>query len=899
MGMQRWFHGLSYFSRLLFRRRELDQELTDEIEYHIEAKTEENIAKGMTPQEARRAARLGLGGVEQVKEEMRSARTGAWVETLWQDIRFGLRMLRKSPGFTTVAILTLALGIGATTAVFSVTNAVLLRPLNAPNPNRVVMFVDTSRFGSSPLAADIEFNLFRKQTNILEQGSGYRYDTYYLMGVSQPREVNAVLVTEDYFRLFGLPIAEGRSFTPEEELGTGRLFENGHVAVLGNAFWKAAFGGDPRVIGKIISLSGNPYQIVGIMAAGVRADTLIQPDVWLPFPISPSSNNQVHYFEAAGRLKPGITLAMANSQFKLMNKEFRREYPNSISARRGDAYSVEPMQDVMVKHARPSLLALSAAVGLLLLIACANAANLLLARATSRTREIVIRAALGATPARIARQLLAESMLLWSCGGLLGLAFGQAGVRAVLPLIPSTIPRIGANGSNVPLDSSVLLFTLLVTLMTGALFGLIPGLLASRTDPNRNLAESSSRTGTASTQAKARSLLVIAEMSLTLVLLIASALFAHTLIALRTVNPGFDAKDVSTTQTPMDPKLLRSSPEVNDVIKNAVGRLDTLPGVESAALTTVLPLSGDFNNLPVAIVGHGPAVANQASASEVFISPEYFTVLKIPLLRGRSFTDADAAAAQPVAIVNQTMARHLWRNGDPIGGQIIVGKGLGPILEQPARQIVGVVGDVRNNSLGLPPQPTVFMPAAQRRTDRWTGVTASWVVRTRAQSPSVTAAVQKTLRQVTGLPVPSLRSMQDVVDKSTGQQSFNVLLTSIFGCSALLLAAIGIYGVMAYLVAERTREIGVRVALGAQRADVLKMVLAGGGKLALIGIAIGIAVGLGLTKFLSSMLFGVRPWDPLTFALVPVGLLIVALTSCYVPARRAMRIDPMVALRYE
>jgi putative ABC transport system permease protein len=898
MRMERWPRKSLIFLKSLFCRNAADQALDDEVAAHLELMTDENITKGMTPEAARRSARLELGGLEQVKESVRAARAGAWLDTLLQDLRFGLRMLRKNPGFTAVAVLTLALGIGASTAIFSVVDAVLLSPLRAPAPGRVVIFTDTNRNGSGFLAADIEFNLWRRETSVLEDVSGYRPASYYLTGVDQPQKVEGMLVTSDYFRLFGLPVAQGRGFTAEDEQSTGRLFENGHVAVLSDRFWRSTFGGDPRVIGKVISLSGNPYEIVGVMASGIQTETAEQPDIWLPFPISPASNNQVHYFQAAGRLKDGVRLAMANTQLKLMTQEFRREFPNTISARRGDVYSVQGMRGAIVKNVRLSLLALLAAVSLLLLIACANAANLLLARAASRTREMAIRTALGATRHRIIRQLLAEGLLLAIAAASLGMGIGLAGVHVLLRLVPFSIPRIDANGLNITMDWRVLLLTVLIALAAGLVFGLVPGISASRIAPGCGLSQGGRWTRAGLTQTKTRSALVISEISLALVLLIVAVLFTRTLVALRSVDPGFDTHNVATTRTPLDPKLLKSV-TVERLAQNALQSLDDLPGVEAAAFTTLLPLDGDFNSLPISVVGQPLEQASQAFGRRIFVSPDYFSALAIPILRGRAFTVSDDHDASPVAIINETMARHLWPNGDAIGAQIVAGKGLGPTLEEPPRQIIGIVGDVLDNGLSLPSQPSVFVPAGQRAEALWTGGTVDWVIRTRTQSSSFDTAIQNVLRQKTGLPIPPLRSMEDVVTLSTARETFNMTVMSIFGGAALLLAAIGIYGLVAYLVVQRTHEIGVRIALGARRRDVLGMVLAGGARLAITGILIGVVAGFGATRFLSTMLFGVRPADPVTFTLVPITLLLVALAASYIPARRAMRLDPMVAVRHE
>ena len=444
------------------------------------------------------------------------------------------------------------------------------------------------------------------------------------------------------------------------------------------------------------------------------------------------------------------------------------------------------------------------------------------------------------------------------------------------------------------MDWRVLLFTIFLALITGVMFGLIPGLSACRTSPDAALRESPNRAGTGLAHAKARSSLVVIEVSLAFVLLIASALFIRTLIALRSVDPGFDAHNVATTETPLDPKLLKTS-KIDRVVQNAIQRLDDLPGVESVGLTTLLPLGGGFIRVPVSSNAQVPTMASEGFARYVFVSPDYFGALRIPLLRRRFFTDDDRLDSPPVAIVNQAMARQLWRSGDALGERIIIGKGLGPRLEQSPRQIVGIVGDVRENGLNEPPQPAAYIPFAQRRT----AATVSWVVRTRKQSASLNTEIQNALRQATGLPVPPPQSMEDVIAQSTERQSFNMSVMLIFGASALVLAMIGLYGVMSYLVVQRTHEIGVRMALGAQRRDLVKMVVGEGFKLTMVGVMIGVGGAAAVTRFLSSLLFGVKPTDPLTFIAVSFVFIGVALAACYIPACRAARVDPMVALRHE
>ncbi len=535
----------------------------------------------------------------------------------------------------------------------------------------------------------------------------------------------------------------------------------------------------------------------------------------------------------------------------------------------------------------------------MLLIACANVANLLLVRAAGRRREIAIRAAVGASRVRIIRQLLTESVLLSLVGAAFGLGLGIAGIRALLVLNPVNIPRIGVNGSHVAMDWRVFIFTMLAGLITGLVFGLIPALQASHADLNSSLKESSGgRTSGGFRQNRTRSLLVISEVSLALVLLMGAALLIRTLMALRSVNPGFEAHNVVTTRTTLDPRFAKVA-GVNQIVQDAFGRLSALSGVESVGLTGLLPLDGPFSSLPIIVVGrplNGPSHGNSTYGQ---VSAGYFEALKIPLLRGRFFTDADRLGTPQVAIINQAMARQFWPDGDPLNSQILIAKGLGPRLEEPVRQIVGIVGDVHDEALNLDTEPAVFVPVTQRPDARTAGNSVAWVIRVRAESPSLNSAIQNELRQATGMPVPPLRPMEEVVAKSTARQDFNMLLMIIFGGSALLLAAIGIYGLMAHSVQQRTQEMGVRMALGAQPGDVRNMVVFQGMRLALAGVAIGVAAALGLTRFLASFLFGVKALDPLAFIATPLLLGGVALIAVWLPARRASRVDPINALRYE
>jgi putative ABC transport system permease protein len=815
------------------------------------------------------------------------------MESLGKDFKNSLRMFRRNPGFALTAVAALALGIGATVATFSVVNTVLLKPISAPRPEELVVFLSTSK-GLPPgaFASDIKFNLWRLETSIFDDVSGYHAGSSILTAVDQPQRVHLMAVTLDYFRLFGLGLAKGRGFTQEEERPHGAK-----VVVLGNEFWKRAFGGDPGMIGKLISLDDESYQVVGILAEGHRFESDETPDVWLPFQIDPASDNQVHYFQAAGRLKPGITLGMANARLQGTTQAFRRKYPNGLSTSRGDVFSVQPLQDFLVQDVRLTLVTLAGAVCFVLLIACSNVANLLLIRAVGRSREMAIRLAVGASRVRIIRQLLTESLLLAAAGAIGGLALGAAGIRLLLAMNAVNIPRLGLKGANVAVDWRVLAFTVLTALATGVLFGLIPALQASRTDLNSSLKEAGGRSGSGLRQNKARSIFAVSEISLAILLLIGAALLIRTLIALHSVNPGFDPRGVVTTQAMLDPKFAKAA-GVDQIADDVVRRVEALPGVEGAAFTGLLPLEGNFNSLTITVVGRPLIGLAHGYGRWMTVSPGYFDVLKIPLIRGRLFRDGDRRDAVAVALVNQAMTRQLWPNGDPLNDQLVIGKGLGQNFEEPPRRVVGIVADVHDDSLRGDPLPAVFVPLAQRPNGRATNM---WVVvRLRGESRGLDGAIQSEVRKATGgMPVPPVRSMREILLRSTARTKFNMVLMSIFGGLALVLAAVGIYGLMAYHVQQRTHEIGIRMALGAQSSDVRNMVVLQGMRLALIGVAIGVAGALGLTRFLTSLLFGVKMLDPVAFVLVPLVLSSVAMAAVWIPALRASRVDPFHALRHE
>ena len=820
------------------------------------------------------------------------------METLIKDLKHSLRMFNQARGFTIAAVAALALGIGTNTAIFSVVNAVLLKPVPFPDPDRLVTFLNTSPQGQGGGASPAKFQHWRAQTDVVQDVTAFRNGIVNLTGSGFPEQLRSSQVSGDYFRLFGAPIIQGRSFTAEEDAPDGP-----RVALISEGLWTRRFGRDPAVVGQTIALSGDPHVVIGIVSN--RFDTSEfgpRPDVWTAFQLDPNTTDQGHYFQAAGRLKPGVDLGQAQARVKLSGDEFRARFPNAMGPNAG--FTIDRLREAFVSNVRPILLVMVVAVTFVLLIACANVANLLLVRATARRREIAIRSAIGAGRARIVRQLLTESIVLSLTGGVLGLALGVAGIRALLSINTAGLPRVGVNGSLVGADWRVLLFTVGVSLATGILFGLIPALHGSKTDLNVALKESGGWTGSGFKQNKMRSLLVVSEVALALILLIGSALLIRTNVALAAVNAGFDAENVLKMDMSLTGPRFATSMGVDRLIQDGAERLRALPGVEFASATCCVPLEGGYG-LPFQIVGRplekGPF---HGGGGWMTISPGYFDVFKIPVKRGRSFTERDTAAGPPVVIINETMARQFWKDGDPLSDRLVIGRGvMREFASEPERQVIGVVGDVRGGGLNNEPGPTMYIPQGQVP-DAVNALnlrisTMKWVVRTRGEPYALSSAIQEQLRQATGLPVSEIRSMEEVVSRSTSRQRFNMLLMTVFGSAALLLAAIGIYALMAYTVEQRTQEIGIRLALGASGGTLRKMIIMQGMRLAVVGVVVGIASAFGLTRFMATLLFGVQARDPVVFTAIPVVLTVVALAAVWLPAMRVTRVDPLVALRYE
>jgi putative ABC transport system permease protein len=809
------------------------------------------------------------------------------------DVKHAFRVFRQAPAFTVTAITALALGIGANTAIFSVVNTVLLRPLPYPNADRMVELRLAFPQGGQDVISIPDLVAMRELTEALQEVAAYDYSGpgINLTGGDLPVQVKGVHVSAEYFRLFGAPVALGRSFTPEEDHPGG-----GNFVVISDALWHSRFGADRSIVGRSISLGGAPYLVVGVIGAAFEP---IRPaDLWLPLQLDPNNTSQAHYLLGAARLGPGISVDQAKAQLKIATDRYRQKYPlfnPQVSL------SVELLRDAVVSNVRTALLILLGAVCFVLLIACANVANLLLARATGRRREIAIRAALGAARADIVRQLLTESLLLSIAGGIVGLGLGYAAVRALLSFYSGNIPRIGEHGAAVSLDWRVLAFTVGVSIVTGILFGLIPALNASRADLNAMISESGPRSGSGLRQNKAQALLVISEVALALVLLAGATLLIRTFAALRSVNPGFDSHNILAMEMSLAGPAFEKTSSVARLVRDARERIGALPGVEAVASTPSVPLEPSFG-LPFDIEGR-PQATNQSGGWRS-VSVGYFEVFHIPMRRGRLFTARDEGSAPRVVLINEAMAKRYWPQGDPVGQRITIGGGLGPDFADPPRQILGIVGDVRELGLSRDPVPVMYIPVSQvpdgmtRLGNRLIPIT--WAIRTRVAPYSLSGPIQEQLRQASGgLPVSKIRSMDQVVTESTARSDFNTIVLGTFAGIALMLASIGIYGLMSYAVEQRTQEIGIRLALGAAPEQVRNMIVFGGMRLALVGVVLGIAAAFGLTRFMASLIYGVKTSDPLVLTAGASVVTAVALVATFIPARRATRIDPAEALRYE
>ena len=885
------------FRRFMNRRRK-DQEFAEEIESHLAHEEEVNLSRGLSPEEARRQAHLRFGNPRTVREREWHYRSVPWIEGLRRDFSFALRSLAKTPGVTAIAVLVIAVGIGVNTAVFSVINAVLLKPLIYPNPEELVALTETSPQGAFPIASVPEFSLWRQQTSIFQHVAAYDFGGAGLniTGSDHPQQVEGIHVSADYFATFGAPVIAGRTFTAAQDSPNG-----GHVTVLSYGLWKSRYGSNPNIVGTTIQLDGQPYLVVGVIGPGFETDA--PADLWVPFQFDLNSKDMVHFFTVAGRLKPGVAVTQAQAQLGLVSDQFRRLYGND-ALRPDEGFGVTPLRKVVIGDIGPRLMVLWGAVAFVLLIACANVANLLLARAAARKREFATRAALGAGRTQIVRQLLVESLTLSLSGGLLGFGLGFMGVRLLLRMNGGDIPRIGEDGAGITLDLNILLFTFGVSVLTGIVFGLVPALSASRGNLASALNENGSHASIGVRSGRLRSVLVIAEMALTVVLVVGAALLIRTFRALESVDPGFTMQNVISMSMSVSGDRFQKTAPVAQIIQEGTDRLHAVPGVIDAGVSNCLPMVGGFGMMFDVVgrpKGNSPYTGGAGNCS---ISYGYFNTLKIPLVRGRWFTRLDDAAAPGVVVINQAMARQYWPNSDPLKDRILIGAGAGPAFAEGSRQVIGIVGDTHDGGPNNDPQPMMYTPLAQIP-DPETALNSKvaplwWFVRSEADPRLLTTPISAALRESSGgLPVAHIRTMEEIEARNIAQQRLNMLLLTVFGSAALLMAAIGIYGVMSYSVQQRTQELGVRMALGAQASSLRNMVIRQGMMLTLIGLLIGGGGAFWLTHFLASFLFGVKPLDPISFIATPLLLSLVALVSVWAPALRATRVDPMTALRIE
>jgi putative ABC transport system permease protein len=878
MSLLRW---LSAFWRNTFRKSRSERELDEELRAYVELLVEEKTVRGMGAEEARRAALLEVGGVEQVKEQVRDVRAGVMLESLWQDLRYGARTLAKSRGFTLVAVLTLALGIGATTAIFSVVNAVLLRPLPYPDAGRLVYVGQLYRSGIAG-SGEPKFMFWREQARSFEAlacYSGYGGAGGNLSGGSEAEFVRGMRVSEDFFRALGVSPALGRAFTHEEDQPGGPA-----VAILSDALWHRSFGGDQTLIGKTVTLNDRPLTVVGIMPADFRFSS----DVGLFVPMRARAGANVDpNAEVVGRLKPGVSIAQAQAELKVIAEKYRAEFPRHMIE--GESVGVQPYQELFTEGVAKYLWIVLGAVCFLLLIACANVANLQLTRAAGRRREIAVRMALGAGGGRVARQLLTEGLVLALAGGAAGLLLALWGTRLLSALTPEgMLPGV----AEVSVDWRVLAFALAASILTGLLFGAAPALQARKVDVNSALKDGPGKGATG--RGRLRGALVVVEVALSLVLLVGAGLLARTFANLSSVAPGFDPHNVLTFQIDLNGERYDAAGEAASFYRDAIERISHIPGVEAAAVTNKLPLDWQFN-MPVFLAAH-PDEAQ--SVQFRMISLDYFRAMRIDVRQGRAFNDSDDAGAPPVALVNEAFVRRHFAGQDPFAQQLTVGRGVG----ETARQIVGVVADIKQQGLDRPAPPMVYVPVAQVTDKLMASVRAftsfNFVVRTNGAPLGLIQSVKREISALDPtLPLSHVASMEEIGARSVASQRFNMLLLGLFAALGLLLAAVGIYGVMSYAVAQGTREIGIRMALGAPRGSVLRLVAGQGMTLALTGMAVGIAVALALTRLMEGLLFGVSTTDPATFAEYSLILAAVALAACLIPARRATKVDPMIALR--
>jgi predicted permease len=878
-----------------------EAEIVEELAQHAEDRYRELLSGGATEAEARRAALDEIGGHKLLAKELRAieradapepvvlgAGSGRLLAGLGQDLRYGFRTLRKNPGFTAVAMLALALGIGANTAIFSVVNGVLLRPLSYPDPDRVLMIYESNaEFNRASVAYPNYLDWRRESRSFTEMGA-FRNDDFNFTGAGQPERVSGKYVSASFFPVLGVTPLLGRGFLPEEDRRGAAC-----AVVLSYGFWEERFGGDANILGKTLTLNAVRCAVAGVLPAdfrlGANARVYVPIEQWNAAGLRMRENHPG--LRVIGRLKPGATIEAAQAEIASIASALSHQYPKTNA---GHGVKLVRMKDDMVGYIRPTLMLLAGAVGFVLIIACANVANLLLARSTARKREFAIRAALGAERGRVVRQLLTESVLLSLGGATIGLLLARWGTRLVLAAAPGSLPRAGEIG----IDPYVLLFTLVVSMVTGVLFGLAPALQGANANPQECLKEGAR--GAGGGRHRAEGVFVAVEIGLAVILLAGAGLMIESLWRLWQIDPGFNTRNVLTTKVALSPQVVASPPGIRLAYQQLIERAAAIPGVQSAAITSVVPL-GESDSETQFWPGTGPQPTQDRMTSAMFyiVTPDYPSVMQIPLRRGRFFTDRDTLASPTVVVIDDVLARRIFPGQDPVGRQISL-MVIGPV------QIVGVAGHVKH--WGLDSDDTakirdqIYFPVLQVP-DMFLPEAVAGLTLMLRSGPEPLSLVSAVRAQVAGptqdQPIYAVRTMEQIISGSLAERRFTMLLLIIFAATALLLAAVGIYGVMSYAVTRRTHELGIRAALGASRREMVGLVVRQGMRLAAIGMAAGLVAALALTRFMAGLLYGVRPADPATLAAVTLLLGGIALLACYIPARRAAAVDAAVALRCE
>ncbi|HEX6815037.1 MAG TPA: ABC transporter permease [Gemmatimonadaceae bacterium] len=888
----RWLTSITARARSVLRPGAAESRMNEEFRFHVEMETARRMREGLPSDAARRAALVAFGGVERHKEQMRDERGRRWADDLGMDVAFGLRQLRRNPGFTTVILVTLALGLGATVAIFSVTNGIVFAPLSFGDPAHLVHIESSDRDGKPNALSPLNYIDYRDQSYSFEAMAPV--DDAHNASLTRPGlpalRVGIARVGAQFFSLLQVRPERGRFFVAGDDAQGAPL-----IAVLSDAAWRHDFGADPGIIGHAISLDGKPYTVVGVAAPALRYPVKTDvwtPMIWHPYEIEPG-NRSYDFMHAVARLRPGVPVDQARRDLQAVAARLARQYPRTNSK---VGALVQPLQDHLVGDVRPALLAMLGAVGFVLLIVCANVANLLLVRAAAREPEIAVRTALGAGRSRLVRQLTTEYLLLALGGTALGVVAAWWAVRAVVTFGPQTLPRL----HDVSMDGRVLLFAAALALATGLVFGLVPALHAARPDVSRMLRQSTR--GSSRGDHHTRDTLVVIEMSLAVVLLVGAGLLTRSFIRLMHVDPGFRSENLIAFDASLDPTKYRYDRDSRAFANSVIERLQHLPGTEDVAVGATRPLDAASNfglGTSFTVRGRPSVPEDQRPQTDVYpVSPDFFRTMGIRLIRGRTFTASeDRAEGPPVVVVNQALARHYFSNEDPIGKYIVLGithttgPSPGDTLHSQG-EIVGIVANVKQNSLADTAVPATYVPYGTMPFD------VSVVVRTTADRRMVESAIRAQLRQLDpDVPVFAMGTVASSLSASLAQPRFYMMLLGAFAALALVLAAVGIYGVLSYAVSQRSREIGIRIALGASSRRVAREVLGHGLRMALLGVAIGLAGAVAFTRFIAGLLYGVRPLDALTLTVVTVALIAAAVAACYLPARRAANADPLEAMR--